>query len=78
MEFEVNDNTFYILVNNAEKINKMTVFDSLQPSIKKVKEYLRQGLDSDNMELMSINYKDDRFEIKSIPWNIIAMELIKE
>jgi hypothetical protein len=78
MEFEVKDSTFYVLLKKVEKANTMTVFNELSPSVKKVKEYLKNGVKTENLELMSVAYKSENFEIKTIPWNIIAMELIKE
>jgi hypothetical protein len=78
MEFQVKDNTFYVLLNKDGKANMMMVFNELSPSVKKVKEYLKNGTKTEDLELMSITYKNDNFEIKTIPWNIIAMELIKE
>jgi hypothetical protein len=78
VEFQVKDNTFYVLLNKEGKTNSMMVFNELSPSVKKVKEYLKSGTKTETLELMSITYKNDNFEIKTIPWNIIAMELIKE
>ena len=78
MAFEVKDNTFYVLLNKEKNANSMTIFSDLTPSVKKVKEYLKKGVTTDTIELMSIIYKNENFEIKTIPWNIIAMELIKE
>jgi hypothetical protein len=78
MEFQVKDNTFYVLLNKDIKANSMMIFSDLTPSVKKVKEFLKNGAKTETLELMSINYKSENFEIKTIPWNIIAMELIKE
>jgi len=78
MEFEVKDNMFYVLLNKEEKASSMMVFNELSPSVKKVKEYLKNGIKTETLELMSVTYKNDNFEIKTIPWNIIATELIKE
>jgi len=78
MEFEVKESAFYILLNKKTKPYTMMVFDELTPSVKKVKEYLKAGMNTQNLELMSIQYKEDKFEIQVIPWNIIAMELVKE
>jgi hypothetical protein len=78
MEFPVKDNTFYVLLNKNGKANSLMVFSELLPSVKKVKEHLKSGTKTETLELMSVTYKNDNFEIKTIPWNIIAMELIKE
>jgi hypothetical protein len=78
MEFQVKDNTFYVLLNKEGKTNSLMIFSELSPSVKKVKEYLKSGIKTETLELMSLNYKGESFEVKTIPWNIIAMELIKE
>lgn len=78
MELKVKENNFYILLNKKEKFNQMSVFDELSGSVKSLKELMKKGSNSDDLELMSLQYEGKGFKIKTIPWNVIAMELIKE
>ena len=56
----------------------MSIFDALSPSVQKLKELMEGGITSEELELMSVQYEEEQFKIKSIPWNVIAMELVKE
>lgn len=76
MELEVKDNKFYVLVNKQEK--GLRLYDALSPSVKKLKEFLRSGGSTEDIELMSIEMKGEKFEISTIPWSVIATELVKE
>ena len=78
MVFEVRGNTFYVLLNKQEETYMMMVFDELTPSVKKLREYLKNGINTTELELMSVQYKEGQFVIQTIPWNVIAMELVKE
>jgi len=78
MELKVKENNFYILINKNEKSNQMSVFDELSTSVKSLKELMKKGSSSNDLELMSIQYEEEQFKVKAIPWNIIAMELVKE
>lgn len=54
------------------------VYDEMNPAIAKIKSSLKQGVTSEDIELLSIEIKEEKFEIKTIPWSVIATQLIKE
>ena len=58
--------------------NEIRVYDEMKPAIAKVKSSLKGGTKSESIELLSIEVKSDKFEIKTIPWNVVAMELVRE
>lgn len=78
MRLEVKENTFYILVDKHEENNQMSLFDDLSSSVKILKEAMKKELNADKFELMSVEYDEEQFKIKTVPWSIIALELIKE
>lgn len=78
MELVIKENTFYILLNKQGEISQLSIFDALSPSVQKLKELMEGGITSEELELMSVQYEEEQFKIKSIPWNVIAMELVKE
>jgi len=78
MRLEVKENTFYILVDKHEENNQMSLFDDLSSSVKVLKEAMKKELNADKFELMSVEYDEEQFKIKTVPWSIIALELIKE
>ena len=43
----------------------------------KIKESIKSGISSENIELLTIEIKQDKFKIKTIPWDFIATELVK-
>ena len=78
MEILVKGNKFYILTEKQSSKKETRVYDEMNPAIAKIKSSLKQGVTSEDIELLSIEIKEEKFEIKTIPWNVIATQLIKE
>jgi len=78
MELLVKENKFYMLIEKQSGKNEMRLYDEMKPAILRVKGALKSGAKSENVELLSIEVKGEKFEIKTISWDFIAMELIKE
>lgn len=77
MELEVKENRFQMLVKAGGKDKEIWLYDDMKAPIGKIREYLKKGAKAEDIELMSIELKDDKFEIRTIPWSTIAAELIK-
>ena len=78
MELSVKDNKFFMLMEKQGSKKEIRVYDEINPAIAKVKMSLKEGASSENIELLSIEIREERFEIKTIPWNVIATQLVKE
>lgn len=78
MELLVKDNKFFMLTEKQGSKKEIRVYDEINPAIAKIKKTLKSGLSSENIELLSIEIKDEKFEIKTIPWHVIATQLVKE
>jgi len=78
MEIVVKSNKFFMLIEKQGSKPEIRIYDEMKPAIAKVKKSLKSGMKSENVELLSIEIKGDKFEIKTIPWDFIATELIKE
>ena len=78
MELEIKGNKFYMLVKKGGKGNEAWLYNDTKAPIGKIKEYLKKGANADDIELMNIEFKDEKFEIRTIPWSTIAVELVKE
>lgn len=78
MELKVKENNFYILINKKDISDQLSVFDDLSSSVTVLKDLMKKGQNSEELELMNIQYEGEQFKIKTISWNVIAMELIKE
>ena len=76
-ELEVKENRFYVLRIRQENSEKITLHNEIGSSVEKLKEALKSGISPDNLELMSIDVRGEKFEIKGVPWSIIAVELVK-
>jgi hypothetical protein len=76
-ELEVKENRFYVLRIRQENGEKITLHNEIGSSVGRLKEALKSGISPDNLELMSIDVKGEKFEIKGVPWSIIAVELVK-
>ena len=80
-ELKVEENQFYILVKNPEEENEedskdITLYSEVKASITRIKEYLKNGVDVDDIELMTVTILDEALEAESVPWNKIAVALI--
>ena len=78
MEFLVKENKFYMLIEKQGSKKEIRIYDEMKPAITMIKGSLKIGTTSANIELLSIEIKEEKFEIKTIPWDVIATQLIKE
>lgn len=78
MEIVVKENKFFMLMEKQGSKKEIRIYDEMNPAIITIKGSLKKGITSENIELLSIEVKEEKFEIKTIPWNIIATQLIKE
>lgn len=77
-ELEVKENKFYVLTVKQGKDKKITLHNDMGSPVSKVKEHLRGGTSPDDIELMVVEIKEEKFEIKGVPWSKIAVGLVKE
>jgi hypothetical protein len=78
MALVVKENKFYMLIEKQGSKKEIRIYDEMNPAIIMIKGSLKKGVTSENIELLSIEIKEEKFEIKTIPWNVIATQLIKE
>jgi pseudouridine-5'-phosphate glycosidase len=78
MELLVKENKFYMLIGKQGSKKEIRIYDDMNPAIAMIRGSLKKGITSENIELLSIEIKEEKFEIKTIPWNVIATQLIKE
>ncbi len=77
----VEENKFYILVKKPEEDDEdeskeIILYSTVKASIIQIKEYLKNDVDVENIELMAVKILDEALEAESVPWNKIAVELI--
>jgi len=77
-ELEVKENKFYVLTVKHGKERKITLHSDMDSPVSRVKECLKGGTSPDDIELMAVEIKEEKFEIKSVPWSTIAIGLVKE
>ena len=75
MELEVLNKEFYVLT--VKKDGKITLYNEMNSPIKKIRDYLKKGTDPDDIELIIVEIKEDKYEMKSVPWSNIASGLVK-
>lgn len=78
MELLVKENKFFMVIVKQDSEKDIVIYDEMTPAITKIKKFLKGGITSEDIELLSIEIKEEKFEIKTIPWNVIATQLIKE
>jgi pseudouridine-5'-phosphate glycosidase len=78
MALVVKENKFYMLIEKQGSKKEIRIFDEMKPAITMIRGSMKTGTSSENIELLSIEIKEEKFEIKTIPWNVIATLLIKE
>ena len=77
-ELEVEENLFYVLTVKQGEERKITLYGDMDSPVRRVKEHLKGGKSPEDIELMAVEIKEEKFEIKSIPWSMIAVGLVKE
>ena len=77
-ELEVKENRFFVLTVTEEKGRKVTLHNEMDSAVDRVRERLKAGTGTDNIELMAVEMKEEKFEIKGVPWSTIAVGLVKE
>ena len=76
MELEVKGNEFYVLTVKQEN-GKITLHNEMDSPINKIKEYLKKGTSPEVIELVIVEIKEDKYEMKGVPWSTIAAGLVK-
>lgn len=66
-------NQFYVLDAGKDK----WIFTKRSEAIDQMKEVVKKG-NSEKIKVLSINTEAEKWEITQVPWQEIAMELIKE
>ena len=77
-ELEVKENKFYVLKAKQGNDCKITLHSDMDSPVRGVKEYLKGGTSPDDIELMAVEIREEKFEIKGVPWSTIAVMLVKE
>jgi len=77
-ELEVKENRFYVLRIREENVERITLHSEISSSVERVREALKNGMSPESIDLMSFDVKEEKFEIKGVPWSTIAAELVKQ
>ena len=77
-ELEVKENRFYVLRIREGSVDSTTLHSEIGSSVERVREALKNGMSPESIELMSFDVKEEKFEIKGVPWSTIAAELVKQ
>lgn len=75
MEMKLENNEFWILENKKDDVK--TLFNDINESLKFIKKSMKNGLESDDLELMYIVLEESSMKFKEISWKDIAMRLMK-
>lgn len=75
MEMKVKNDIFYIL----EAGNEKRIYDAEDGAIEALKGLIseKKDLDSDGMTLLEVDTTEENWQIKSVPWSKIAVELVR-
>lgn len=74
MELKIKNDVFYVL----EAGNDKRLYDAESDAVESLKKLIleKKELNPENVNILEVNTKE-KWEIKSIPWSKIAMELIR-
>ena len=75
-ELCVKENKFYILIKKDGKDREIRLYANMDTPIKRIKEWLRQGVEPDSLELVTVEVKEEKYLIQGIPWSVIASKLV--
>jgi hypothetical protein len=76
MEMKIKNGAFYVMEAGEEK----AIYDSIPNAIDALKTIVGQksDLDSKKVNIYMVNIAKEKWEIVTIPWAEIAMELLKK
>jgi hypothetical protein len=77
-ELQVKGNKFYLLTKKNGKDKELRLYVDMETPIKRIREFLKQGAEPDNLELVSIEVKEEKYVVQGIPWSVIASKLVRE
>lgn len=75
MEMKIENDTFYLLETGNEKRIYNTESNAIQAL--KALASKNKDIDPESMNIMEVNTAGEKWEIKSVPWSKIAIELIR-
>ena len=78
MSLGVRENKFYILTKKEGQNREIKLYVDMETPVKDIKEYLKSGVETENLELVTVEMKEEKYQISSIPWSVIASKLVKE
>jgi hypothetical protein len=75
MEMKVKNDVFYLLDAGSEK----WIYDTEKDAIDALKNMVskKKSVDAENVSILRVNTSGESWEIKSVPWSKIAIELMK-
>jgi len=75
MELKIKNDVFFVLETSSEKY----LFDSESDAVEILKKVASEDskLNPENMSIIEVNVKGEKWEMKQIPWSKIAIELIR-
>jgi len=75
MELEIKNDTFFVLETSGTK----SIFDSEAEAVGKLKTVVAKNpnLNVEQVSIIKVNVKGEKWEMAEIPWSKIAMELMR-
>jgi len=75
MEMKIENDTFYVLDASNEK----RIYDTESSAVESLKALISENkeLNPENVNIFEVNTAGESWEIKSVPWSKIAIELIR-
>lgn len=75
MELKIKNDVFFVLEAGKEK----SLFDSEKDAVESLKSIVGENkeLNPENVNIVEVNIKGEKWEMKTMPWSKIAIELIR-
>lgn len=75
MELKIKNDVFYVLEAGKEK----RLYDTERDAIDSLKTLVSENkdLNPENVNIIEVNIKGEKWEMKTMPWSKIAIELIR-
>jgi len=75
LKMKIEDGKFYVLEAESEK----WIYSLENEAINSLKEMLfkNKGLDEKNISILEVNTREEKWQVKQIPWSKIALKLIR-
>jgi len=76
LELRLDKNKSFYLLEKTSQDELVTLYDSMDEAIKRVAEYIKQGVPTGKIGLSQVMVEKEKLTVTGIAWSVIAEKLV--